>query len=138
MPYTVTNTKYNITSTAFIQVPAYGVFPPTLRPKAPELKVNSRETIEININDYVRVGAGKEPYIESADSVSATKASNSDFYVNDKTLKFTAAKDYAGPASITFTAVDGKQGSDKTKIINSAVITLQITVIGRDVPPPTL
>ena len=46
VPYTVTNTKYNITSTAFIQVPAYGVFPPTLRPKAPELKVNSRETIE--------------------------------------------------------------------------------------------
>ncbi len=109
-----------------------------LRPKAPELKVNSRETIEININDYVRVGAGKEPYIESADSVSATKASNSDFYVNDKTLKFTAAKDYAGPASITFTAVDGKRDkNDKAKIINSAVITLPITVIGRDVPPPT-
>ena len=33
VPYTVTNTTYNITSTAFIQVPAYGVFPPTLRPK---------------------------------------------------------------------------------------------------------
>jgi neurocan core protein len=137
VPYTVTNTKYNVTSTAFIQVPAYGVFPPALRPKAPELRVNGRETIEININDYVRVGAGKEPYIESADSVSATKAENTDFFVNDKTLKFTAAKDYSGPASITFTAVDGKQGSDKTKIINSAVITLSITVIGRDVPPPT-
>ncbi|PJM78696.1 Ig-like domain-containing protein [Bifidobacterium scaligerum] len=137
IPYTVTNTTYDITSTAFIQVPAYGVFPPTLRPKAPELKVNARETIEININDYVRVGAGKEPYIESAGSVSATKASNSDLYVNDKTLKFTAAKDYAGPASITFTAVDGKQGTDKTKIINTAVITLQITVVGRNVPPPT-
>ncbi|KFI93975.1 fibronectin type III domain-containing protein [Bifidobacterium saguini DSM 23967] len=137
VPYTVTNTKYNITSTAFIQVPAYGVFPPTLRPKAPELKVNARETIQININDYVRVGAGKEPHIESASSVSATKASNSDLYVNDTTLKFTANGDYAGPASITFTAVDGKPGSSKTKIINSAVITLQITVIGRDVPPPT-
>lgn len=35
VPYTVTNTTYNITSTAFIQVPAYGVFPPTIRPKAP-------------------------------------------------------------------------------------------------------
>ncbi|MBT1164293.1 fibronectin type III domain-containing protein [Bifidobacterium felsineum] len=137
VPYTVTNTTYNITSTAFIQVPAYGVFPPTLRPKAPELKVNARETIQININDYVRVGAGKEPYIESADSVSATKASNADLYVNSTTLKFTADKDYAGPASITFTAVDGKPGSSKTKIINSAVITLQITVVGRDVPPPT-
>ena len=33
VPYTVTNTTYGITSTAFIQVPAYGVFPPTLRPK---------------------------------------------------------------------------------------------------------
>ncbi|MBT1174525.1 tandem-95 repeat protein [Bifidobacterium sp. LC6] len=137
VPYTVTNTKYNITSTAFIQVPAYGVFPPSLRPKAPELKVNARETIQININDYVRVGAGKEPHIESADSISATKASNTDFYVNDTTLKFTAGKDYAGPASITFTAVDGKPGSDKTKIINSAVLTLQITIIGRDVPAPT-
>ncbi|KAB7787348.1 ATPase AAA [Bifidobacterium cebidarum] len=137
VPYTVTNTTYHSTSTAFIQVPAYGVFPPTLRPKTPELKVNARETIQININDYVRVGAGKEPYIESAGSVSATKASNSDLYVNSTTLKFTADKDYAGPASITFTAVDGKPESFKTKIINSAVITLQITIVGRDVPPPT-
>ncbi|MBW3081424.1 Ig-like domain-containing protein [Bifidobacterium saguinibicoloris] len=137
VPYTVTNTKYHITSTAFIQVPAYGVFPPTLRPKAPALKVNARETIQINIADYVRVGAGKEPYVDGADSVSATKAADDDLYVNDKTLKFTAPKDYSGPASITFTAVDGKKGSDKTKIINSAVLTLPITVIGRDVPAPT-
>ena len=72
-------------------------FRPRCVPRHRNWKVNSRKTIEININDYVRVGAGKEPYIESADSVSATKASNSDFYVNDKTLKFTAAKDYAGP-----------------------------------------
>lgn len=137
VPYTVTNTKYDVTSTAFIQVPAYGVFPPTLRPKAPELKVNARETIQINIADYVRVGAGKEAYVDGADSVSATKAADGNLYVNDKTLKFTAPKDYSGPASITFTAVDGKKGSDKTKIINSAVLTLPITVIGREVPPPT-
>ncbi|MBW3090975.1 Ig-like domain-containing protein [Bifidobacterium miconisargentati] len=137
VPYTVTNTTHHITSTAFIQVPAYGVFPPTLRPKAPELKVNSRETITININDYVRVGAGKEPHIESFGSVSATKASNSDLYANDHTLKFTAVDNYSGPASITFTATDGKPGTDKNRIINSAVITLQITIVGKDVPPPT-
>lgn len=56
--------------------------------------------------------------------------------MNDTTLKFTAPKDYSGPASITFTAADGK-GNDKTQIINSAVLTLPITVIGREVPPPT-
>ncbi|WP_137657132.1 Ig-like domain-containing protein [Bifidobacterium moukalabense] len=138
VPYTVTNTTENITSTAFIQVPAYGVFPPTLRPKAPALKVNARETITINIADYVRVGAGKTAYVDGAGSVSATKAGNDDLYVNDQTLKFTAPKDYAGPASITFTAVDGKHGkNDKVKIVNSAVLTLPITVVGRDVPAPT-
>ena len=138
VPYTVTNTTYGITSTAFIQVPAYGVFPPTLRPKAPSLKVNARETITINIADYVRVGVGKTAYVDGADSVSATKAADGDLYVNDQALKFTAPKDYAGPASITFTAVDGKRGKgDKVKIVNSAVLTLPITVIGRDVPAPT-
>ena len=97
MPYTVTNTTYGITSTAFIQVPAYGVFPPTLRPKAPPLKVNSRETITINIADYVRVGAGKTAYVQSPESVSATKSDGGDLYVNDTTLKFTAPKDYSVP-----------------------------------------
>ena len=86
----------------------------------------------------MRVGAGKTAYVDGADSVSATKAADGDLYVNDQTLKFTASKDYSGPASITFTAVDGKHDkNDKVKIINSAVLTLPITVIGRDVPAPT-
>lgn len=43
--------------------------------------------------------------------------------MNDQTLKFTAPKDYSGPASITFTAVDGKRDkNDKVKIINSGGI----------------
>lgn len=138
VPYTVTNTTHGITSTAFIQVPAYGVFPPTLRPKAPSLKVNAGETITFAIADYVRVGAGKTAYVDGADSVSATKAADGDLYVNDQTLRFTAPKDHSGPASITFTAVDGKRGkNDTVKIVNSAVLTLPITVIGRDVPAPT-
>ena len=86
VPYTVTNTTHNVTSTAFIQVPAYGVFPPTLRPKAPALTVNAGSTITINIADYVRVGAGKTAVVESRDSVSATKAANPDLYVDDQTL----------------------------------------------------
>ena len=139
VPYTVTNTTHNVTSTAFIQVPAYGVFPPTLRPKAPALTVNAGSTVTINIADYVRVGAGKTAVVESRDSVSATKAANADLYVDDQTLSFTAPRDYSGPASITFTATDGKlegrQGG--VKLVNSAVITLPITVVGGQTPPPT-
>lgn len=137
VPYTVTNTEHNITSTAFIMVPAYGVFPPQLRPKAPALSVNAGSSITINIADYVRVGVGKTAVVEK-DSVSATKAANTDLYVNDTTLKFTAAKDYGGPASITFTATDGKrEGKGNVKIVNSSVITLPITVIGHEMPAPT-
>ncbi|WEV70135.1 Ig-like domain-containing protein [Bifidobacterium sp. ESL0775] len=144
VPYTVTNTTYHITSTAFVQVPQYGVFPPMLRPKAPPIRVNAKRSVNINIADYVRVGPGKTPYVDK-DSISATKSDNSDYYVNDQTLKFAAPKDYAGPASITFTVSDGKRddnskdknGSKQAKIINSSVLTLPITVIGRNVPPPT-
>ncbi len=137
VPYTVTNTTYGITSTAFIQVPAYGVFPPVLRPKAPALKVNARETITINIADYVRVGAGKTAYVDGADSVSATKAADGDLYVNDETLRFTAPKDYAVPRPSPSPRWTASEQNDKTKIMNSAVLTLPITVIGREVPPPT-
>lgn len=138
VPYTVTNTVENIASAAFIQVPAYGVFPPTLRPKAPSLVVNAGETIVISIADHVRVGAGKTAYVDGSDSVSATKAADGDLYADDQTLRFTAPDDYAGPASITFTAIDGKRdGSGSVKIINSAVLTLPITVLGHDLPAPT-
>lgn len=136
VPYTVTNTTYGITSTAFIHVPAYGVFPPTLRPKAPPLTVNAGESITIAIADYVRVGAGKRPYISGAGSISATKAADGNLMVDDETLRFTALQEYSGPASISFTAVDGRQDSEAT-IINSSVITLPITVVGRNVPAPT-
>ncbi len=108
-----------------------------LRPKVPEIIVNARQTVHININDYVRVGAGKEPYLEDADSITATKASNTDFRVDGKTLKFTAIKDYAGPASITFTVTD-RNRPDTTAIINTAVVTLPITIVEQHHRPPFL
>lgn len=128
IPYTVTNVKHHVSSTAFIQVPAYGVFPPMLRPKAPELRVNAGESITIPIADYVRVGAGKTPRIDREESVSATKSADSNHIVDDSTVRFTAVRDYSGPASITFTVTDGIHGTQR--IVNSAVLTLPITVVG--------
>lgn len=136
VPYTVTNTTYGVASTAFIHVPAYGVFPPTVRPHAPRIEVDAGASVTIAVADHVRVGAGKTVAVSDADSVSATKAADDDLYVDDHTLRFTAPDDYAGPASITFTAVDGTEDDD-VRIINSAVITLPITVIGRAATAPT-
>lgn len=135
IPYVVTDTVHGLTATAFIQVPAYGVFPPMLRPKAPQLSVEAGDTLEININDHIRVGAGKQPVIDSL-SVSATKASNTDFVKDSQTLVFTAQSDYAGPASLTLTVSDGVH-SEETTLVNTAPLTLSITVLGRQTAPPT-
>ncbi|MBW3091611.1 AAA family ATPase [Bifidobacterium sp. 82T10] len=134
--YTVTNTTHNVTATAFIHVPAYGVFPPTLRPKAPRLSVHAGDTLIIDIADHVRVGAGKTARVSSPESASATKSDGGNPVVDDTTLRFAAATDYAGPASITFVAADAEPGDD-TRIVNSAVLTLPITVIGNQESAPT-
>ena len=137
MPYTVTNTTYNITSTAFIQVPAYGVFPPTLRPSAGIEGERTRD----DHHQYRRLcargrrqdrvcgrrrfgerheGRGRRPVCERPD------------------VEVHRIKGLFRSSSITFTAVDGKRDkNDNVKIINSAVLTLPITVIGRDMPAPT-
>lgn len=130
--YTVTNTAHGLTTVAFVHVPAYGAFPPVPRPKAPGLTVNARETISIPIADHVRVGAGKTATVDASQPVTATKAGGVQI-ADEHTLRFTAAADYAGPASITFTAADGPAGQAR----RTAVITLPVTVVGRNVPAPT-
>ena len=133
VPYTVTDGSTGMSASAFIQVPAYGVFPPTIRPQAPALVVDSGDTLLIDVADQVRVGPGKHALVESPDSVSATR-NDADPYVDDHTLRFTAPRDYAGPASITFTAVDGRP--DDGGIVSSSVITLPVTVVGGATPAP--
>lgn len=143
VPYTVTNTVHGLTSTAFIHVPAYGVFPPTLRVKAPRLEVAAGESIAIPVADHVRVGAGKRPVLASRDAIRATKSDGSALSVDDATLRFGAPADYAGPASITFEVSDGATEGDAgaeaaggARLVNRAVLTLPITVIGRAAAPP--
>jgi hypothetical protein len=132
VPYTVTNTRYHLTSTAFIQVPAYGVFPPTLRPNAPALRVNAGDELTIKLDDYVRVGAGKSPTLRSKNQVSATHAATADVYKDAHTLTFTAPKNYSGPASVTFTVSDAVSGAN----VSSSTLSLPITVVGSNAAPP--
>ena len=138
VPYTVTNTTYNITSTAFIQVPAYGVFPPTLRPSAGIEGERTRD----DHHQYRRLcargrrqdrvcgrrrfgerheGRGRRPVCERPD-------------VEVHRIKGLFR------SSVHHLHRGGWQNAtrnDNVKIINSAVLTLPITVIGRDMPAPT-
>lgn len=150
IPYMVHDSRHDLTATAFIHVPAYGAFPPSHRPHAPLLRVKSGETIRFDVNDHVRVGAGKHAYVPSQDSVHATKSESGTRLLDWTTLAFTAKRDYSGPASITFavaetsiassdaarqsenTATDGNDSTDHPAV---TVITLPITVYGHRMPP---
>lgn len=136
VPYTVTNTTHGISSTAFIHVPAYGVFPPLLRPNAPSLTVRDGDALIIRIADHVRVGVGKTAFIASAEEVSATKSDNADLFVDAQTLRFVPQDGYIGPASITFAVVDANPSEHTSRIVNRAVLTLPISVTGTTIPPP--
>lgn len=151
VPYTVTNTTHGISSTAFIHVPAYGSFPPTIRPDAPRISVPAGQNVTIAIADHVRVGAGKHAYADRREPVVATRGGSAAILDDGETLRFTAPSGYTGPASVAFTAVDAKpsngsgsglrngpgNGSGSGDTSDSAVIMLTVTVTGRNQSPPT-
>lgn len=141
VPYRVTNTVQKTSTVAFIHVPAYGVFAPMLRPKAPPLTVHAGETLVIAVADYVRVGAGKNVSIDANSPVNATKNTNGDLRADAQTLRFTAVAGYHGPASISFTATDAGDAAQSgspgtTHAANYAILTLPITILDESASPP--
>jgi hypothetical protein len=138
VPYLLTNIAPEadrVASYAFITVPALGFFPPTPRPKAPELRVASGEALEIPLDEQVQVAPGRTPSISDPAAVTATKSDGSALVVDGDTLRFRSAAGYAGPASITVPVTDRTSTGDTTG--RTSVITLSITVYALDDHPPT-
>ncbi|KQS97636.1 fibronectin type III domain-containing protein [Cellulomonas sp. Leaf395] len=137
VPYLLTNRTGTspVASYAFITVPALGFFRPVPRPKAPELRVASGESLIIPLGEQVQVAPGRTARIADPLGVSATRSDGTSPIVNDETLQFTSAPGYAGPASITVPVTDASSPGDPSA--RTSVITLQITVYAVDDYPPT-
>ncbi|KSW29732.1 fibronectin type III domain-containing protein, partial [Cellulomonas sp. B6] len=136
VPYRLVNrTAPEADAYAFITVPALGFFPPQLRPRAPELRVASGETLTIPLAEHVQVAPGREPSIADPTQVSATRSNGAELVQDVRTLVFTSAEGYAGPASISVPVTDATGASDTTA--RTTLLTLQITVYAVDDHPPT-
>ncbi|CAN5415131.1 Ig-like domain-containing protein [soil metagenome] len=138
VPYLLTNTdpRANGVSTyAFISVPALGFFPPTNRPKAPELRVASGQPLVIRLDEQVQVAPGRTATVADPNAVTATKADGSALVRDESTLTFKSAPGYAGPASITVPVTDRTGSGDTTG--RTSLLTLPITVYAVDDHPPT-
>lgn len=137
LPYLLTNTHPQadgVSSYAFITVPALGDFPPVPRPGAPELRVIAGEELLIPIEEHVQVAPGRQARVQDVARVSATNSDGSSLVADPRTLRFVAARGYAGPASITVEVTDGAPSDTSAR---RSVITLPITVLAAEAHPPT-
>lgn len=138
VPYLLTNTDpraNGVSAYAFITVPALGFFPPTNRPKAPELRVASGQPLVIRLDEQVQVAPGRTASVADPLAVTATKADGTALVRDASTLIYISAPGYAGPASITVPVTDRTGPGDTTG--RTSLLTLPITVYAVDDHPPT-
>ena len=136
IPYLLTNaTDPSAWTYAFITVPALGNFPPTLRPGLDELTIASGVPLVIPLDERIKVAPGRSPSVADEAQVTATRSDGSALVVDSRTVQFTSAPDYAGPASVTVLVTDATGAGDL--LARTALITLPITVVAADDHPPT-
>ncbi|KZE89526.1 Ig-like domain-containing protein [Microbacterium sp. TNHR37B] len=131
--YTITDVD-DQSASAFIRVPSLNALPPTLLSTEP-LVVDSGETVELPLADYVRAAGGKRVVITEAAKVSAAHA-NGDALVKDQTtLVYTSKDRYFGQDALTFEVTDGDGPDDADG--RKATLTIPITVLPPENQPPT-
>ncbi|MEJ1229641.1 MAG: Ig-like domain-containing protein [Galbitalea sp.] len=132
--YTLTDARTHLTSTAFILVPpvpkAGWNLAPYIRKDLKQQIVEIDTPTKFALADIVTAPSGKLPVIIDKGSLTATHGTVA--YTDSGDFTFTPAKDYAGPAAITFDAADAAHPA------HSAILTLPVTVgdpSGKDLKP---
>ncbi|UUT34467.1 cadherin-like domain-containing protein [Microbacterium elymi] len=128
LTYTVTD-QDGLTASAFIHVPSLTSLPPSLM-AAEGITVKSGETVELPLNEYVRVSRGGGAVITEAEKVTAIHGDGADLVKDQHTLVYTSASRYAGPDALTFEVTDGTGPDDVNG--HKATLVLPITVTPPD------
>jgi len=117
---------------AFVDIPGVEDTGPVRRTDVDPIEVLTGETREIDVEDYVVSPSGKNVRLTDGASVTATNSNGAEPVVDARTLSYTSAQGYAGPAAITFEVTDGASAED-----GLSVLTLPITVLpdGGNTPP---
>ena len=133
--YTLTDPHTHLSSTAFVLVPpvpkAGWNLAPYIRKDLKQQVVEIDTPTKFALSNVVTAPSGKLP-VRIIDKGSLTATHGAVTYTDSGDFTFTPAKDYAGPAAITFDAADGAHPS------HSATLTLPVTVgdpSGKDLKP---
>jgi len=135
IPFAVVHPENSaVRSYAFIWVPGYDDALPQINTKAPLLVVKSESTLRIDLSQYVVALGGSRVRITDPSTVRATHANGDPLVVDERTLQYTSADRYWGPASISFEVTDGASASDPNGHVTT--LSLPIQVQPRDNQPP--
>jgi hypothetical protein len=132
--YTVTDVD-DQSASAFIRVPALTSLPPSLT-TTEALVVDSGETVELPLADYVRAAGGKSVVITEAAKVSAAHSDGSPLVKDQTTLVYTSKDRYFGADALTFEVTDGTGPDDPEG--RKATLTIPITVLPPENQQPTM
>ena len=135
--YRLTNEVDDLSSAAFIVVPPFSDgLPPVLIDE--QRIVDKNQTKTWKLSEIAESPTGKDISLTKPEKVTSTRSDGTPNYVSDQTVTFTPAKDYRGPASLTFEVSDGTA-------LGVVLLTMPITVGDpemKDEPPtftnPTL
>lgn len=132
--YSVTD-RDDLTSSAFIFVPALDELPPTLTELGTRgVEVVSGETIELPLAEYVSGAGGKKVIITEFGKVKAAHSNGENLIKNESTLVYTSADRYQGSDALTFEVTDGSGVDDENG--TKATLTIPINVLPPKNMPP--
>ncbi|MGY1815377.1 Ig-like domain-containing protein [Blastococcus sp. SYSU D00820] len=124
IPYTVEDVD-GLTSSAVVLVPRAGDLAPRFREGAQRQTVGAGGSTW-DLADLVEDPEGADVRLTGSD-ISATRSDGGRLAIDETTLTFTPAPNYAGPASLTFEVTDGSSSAERPDG-NTALLTLLITV----------
>ncbi|MDN8547925.1 Ig-like domain-containing protein [Microbacterium sp. NM3R9] len=124
-----------LTAAAFIHVPSLNELPPSLI-TTEGLVVQSGETVELPLVEYVKASGGRDVVVTEAEKVTAAHADGASLVKDERTLVYTSAADYFGQDALTFEVTDGTGPDDPEG--RKATLMIPITVTPPDNRPPTM
>ncbi len=131
--YTVTDVD-DQTASAFLRVPSLDSLPPSLL-STEALVVDSGETVELPLAEYVRAAGGKKVVITEAAKATAAHSDGASLVKDQTTLVYTSKDRYFGSDALTFEVTDGSGPDDPDG--RKATLTIPITVLPPENQPPT-